>query len=77
MLLVEFLAQNDSRRLAGARKGYDLVERTFRINRNATGSCLEDTKLGHAPFRRVVTQEHDAIAGLDAFAGKKAGGASS
>src|SRR6266498_5176409 len=37
MLLLKLLAQDNSHRFAGARKVYYFFERTFRIDRNATG----------------------------------------
>src|SRR6185312_8838878 len=75
MFVMQLFANYNSRRLPSARKIYDLLERTFRINRNTARSGFQDAKVGHAPFRRIVANQHHAIAWLDTGAGKKPGGA--
>ncbi len=51
------------------------VCRTFRIARDAGRAGLQHAEIGHAPLGRVVADQHDAIAVLDALAREEAGNA--
>ena len=75
MLLSQLLAQHNRRRVAGASEVHNLVSRAFRIDGNTRGAGFEHAEVGHAPFGRVVTEEHHAVAGAHACAGEESGGA--
>src|SRR6185369_9390570 len=70
---MELLADDNSGSFTRSSEVYDFINRTLRIDRNTTRAGLEYAKISHAPFRRVVTNKHHAIASLDTLAGKKTG----
>src|ERR1051325_3878118 len=71
MLVEDGFATNHSRGVAGASEIENLVRGTFGIAGNTGGAGLQHAEITHAPLRRVTTDQHDAIALLDAFAGEK------
>ena len=73
VVLRQFAAQNQRRRVAGAGKGNQVVDGAFRIDGYASGARFEDAKVSHAPLRRILADQHHAITGFDTLAGKKSG----
>src|SRR4030095_13868471 len=70
-LALQLIADDYSGSFARARKIYDFLGRALRIDRNTSRAGLQHAEISHAPFRRVVTEQHYPRAVADALAGKE------
>ena len=75
MLFRELRAQHQGRSISGAREVDKFVNCTIGIDRDTGRAGLKQAKVSHAPLGRILTDQHNALAGFDALTGEEAGSA--